>query len=325
MRHEIVYSVVIPVYNEAATLDELWRRLENELRRLEGGYEVIFIDDGSRDRSFEILQEFSQKHPEIKIIRLSRNFGHQCALTAGIDHAGGKAVIMMDADLQDSPAVIPEFVAKWREGYQVVYAIRTKRKEFVLKRIAFKAFYRLLDIMAPMKIPRDAGIFSLLDKAVVQALQEMPERSRYLSGLRSYAGFRQTGIEVERERRFQGAPKVTPGKLFKLAFDGIFSFSVLPLRMAVIFGFVCSLTSFLIGVVGLYYKYMLQRQFLWPFGLTTTFFMGGIQLIFLGIIGEYIGRIYEEVKQRPLYFIKDKVGFVSGSGSSPAEESGRSR
>jgi len=321
----ILYSVVIPVYNEAQTLAELWRRLEPVLIRLEGEFEVIFIDDGSRDGSFDILQRLNHKHSTVKIIRLSRNFGHQCALTAGIDHAKGDAVILMDADLQDSPTAIPRFIAKWKEGYQVVYAIRRKRKEYLLKRLAFKAFYRIIDLMSPTKLPRDAGIFSLLDKTVVHALQAMPEKSRYLSGLRSYAGFRQTGVEVERERRFQGKPRVTLGKLLKLAFDGIFSFSVLPLRLAVVFGIICSLTSFLIGVVGLYYKYVLQQQFLWPFGLTTAFFMGGVQLIFLGIIGEYIGRIYEEVKRRPLYFVCEKIGFVNAAESSPAKESGRRR
>lgn len=307
---KIEYSIVIPIFNEEETIEELWRQLHSVLSRINACYEIIFVDDGSSDRSYSLLTELNREHSEVKIIRLSRNFGHQCALTAGIDLAIGKAVILMDGDLQDSPKTIIEFIARWQQGYDVVYAIREKRKEFWFKRMAFVAFYRLISWFSGIELPADAGIFSLMDRKVVNALRQMPERNRYLSGLRAYAGFKQTGIIVERGSRYRGTPRVSISKLFKLAFDGIFSFSVIPLRIATIFGLICAIVSFILGIIGLYVKYVLGQTFLaWSYGLTTTFFMGGIQLIFLGIIGEYIGRIYDEVKQRPYYLIRNTIGF----------------
>ena len=307
---KIEYSIIIPIFNEEETIVELWRQLSSVVSRINTQYEVIFVDDGSCDRSYSILTELNREHSQVKIIRLSRNFGHQCALTAGIDRAVGKAVILMDGDLQDSPRAIVEFIDRWQQGYDVVYAIREKRKEFWLKRIAFVGFYRVLGWFSRIELPADAGIFSLMDRKVVNALRQMPERNRYLSGLRAYAGFKQTGVVVERGSRYHGKPKVSISKLFKLAFDGIFSFSVIPLRIATIFGLICAIVSFILGIIGLYFKYVLGKTFLaWSHGLTTTFFMGGIQLIFLGIIGEYIGRIYDEVKQRPYYLVRDTVGF----------------
>ena len=310
----IKYSIIIPIFNEAAIISELWRQLRSVIEGLDGTCEVIFIDDGSRDNSYQLLSQLQQENGAIKILSLSRNFGHQPALTAGIENASGQAVILMDGDLQDSPQAIFRFIAKWQQGYDVVYAVRAKRKEFWLKKLAFVAFYRLLNLLTGNQMPLDAGIFSLMDRRVVEALCQMPERNRYLSGLRAYVGFRQVGIAVERGSRYQGEPKVTVTKLFKLAFDGIFSFSVIPLRIATIFGFICAICAFILGLIGLYYKLILKTTFLsWAYGLTTTFFMGGIQLIFLGIIGEYIGRIYDEVKQRPYYIIKDTQGFYQSS------------
>lgn len=307
---QIDYSVVIPIYNEEGTIRELWKRLSNVLKQLDGDSEVIFINDGSYDASWEILSELNRKYPEIKAINLSRNFGHQCAISAGIDRANGKAVILMDGDLQDSPEAILNFVEKWQEGYDVVYAIREKRKENWLKRFAFKVFYRVQNSLAGIPLALDAGIFSLMDRKVVVALRNMPERNKYISGLRSYAGFKQTGIVVERGPRYKGQPRVTLLKLFKLAFDGIFSFSTIPLKISTFLGFIFAITSFIIGLVGLYYKLILGQEFLyWTQGLTSTFFLGGIQLVSLGIIGEYIGRIYDEVKQRPYYIIREKIGF----------------
>ena len=307
----IRYSIVIPVFNESAIIPELWRQLNIVINRLDGGCEVIFVDDGSYDNSYKLLSELQRNSTVIKILRLSRNFGHQPALTAGLENTSGKAVILMDGDLQDSPQAIFRFIDKWQAGYDVVYAIREKRKELWLKRLAFVSFYRLLNFLSGRQLPLDAGIFSLMDRQVVEALCQMPERNRYLSGLRAYAGFKQTGIMVERGSRYQGQPKVSAIKLFKLAFDGIFSFSIIPLRIATIFGFVSAIVAFLLGLTGLYFKLVLGKTFLsWAYGLTTTFFMGGIQLIFLGIIGEYIGRIYDEVKQRPYYLVKDTKGFI---------------
>lgn len=304
------YTIVIPIYNEEETLWELWGQLKSVLDNLKGMSEVVFVNDGSTDRSLAILQKINEQHPEVKVISLSRNFGHQCALSAGIDHAEGNSVILMDGDLQDSPQAIFDFVDKWKDGYEVVYAIRRKRKESWLKRLGFVTFYRILNSLSGFRLPLDAGIFSLIDRKVVLALRKMPERNKYITGLRAYAGFRQIGIPVERGPRYRGEPKVTPRKLFKLAFDGILSFSVLPLRIATFLGFIFAFFSFITGLIGLYVKFILGEAFLsWAYGLTTTFFMGGVQLMFLGIIGEYIGRIYEEIKKRPYYIIDRKIGF----------------
>ncbi len=304
------YSVVIPIFNESEIIPELWRRLSDVLDKLDGISEVIFINDGSVDNSFELLKEINQKNPEVRIISFSRNFGHQCALSAGIDHANGKAVILMDGDLQDSPEAIISFSRLWQQGYDVVYAIRKNRKEKWLKRLAFKSFYYIQRKLSGIVTPMDAGIFSLMDRKVILTLRQMPEHNKYLSGLRTYAGFKQIGVYVERGPRYRGEPKVSVSKLFKLAFDGIFSFSTIPLKMATILGLVSAIVSFIIGLIGLYVKFVLGQEFLsWAYGLTTTFFMGGIQLLSLGIIGEYIGRIYDEVRQRPYYIIQEKIGF----------------
>ncbi|MDT9341651.1 glycosyltransferase family 2 protein [Trichodesmium erythraeum 21-75] len=306
----IDYSVVIPIFNESEIIPELWRRLSDILDKLDSSSEVIFINDGSVDNSLELLKEINHKNQKVKIISFSRNFGHQCALSAGIDHANGKAVILMDGDLQDSPEAIISFLRLWQQGYDVVYAIRKNRKEKWLKRLAFKSFYYIQRKLSGIVTPMDAGIFSLMDRKVILTLRQMPERNKYLSGLRAYAGFKQIGVYVERGPRYRGEPKMSVSKLFKLAFDGIFSFSTVPLKMATILGLVSAILSFIIGLIGLYVKFILGKEFLsWAYGLTTTFFMGGIQLLSLGIIGEYIGRIYDEVRQRPYYIIQEKIGF----------------
>jgi polyisoprenyl-phosphate glycosyltransferase len=310
MHVRVDHTVVIPIFNEAETLLVLWDQLRPVLEKLDGISEVIFVNDGSTDSSLQILTDLGSQYSEIKIIDLSRNFGHQCALSAGIDHADGRSVILMDGDLQDSPHAILDFVQKWREGYEVVYAIRRKRKESSLKRLGFVSFYRILNSLSTLQLPLDAGVFSLVDRKVVLALRSMPECNKYITGLRAYAGFKQIGIAVERGPRYRGEPKVTPAKLVKLALDGIFSFSTVPLRIATLVGFVCAGSAFLLGSIGIYFKFVLGKEFLsWTYGLTTTFFIGGIQLICLGIIGEYVGRIYEEVKKRPYYIIDKKIGF----------------
>lgn len=310
MLKQIKYSIVIPIFNEEEVIQELWQRLHNVLKVLDGSNEVIFINDGSYDASLELLIKLSLSHPEIKIISFSRNFGHQCSLSAGIDNAKGKAVILMDGDLQDAPEAIISFIEKWEQGYAVVYAIRKKRKENFFKRLTFTLFYRILNTFAGLKLPLDAGIFSLMDRKVILALRSMPERNKYITGLRAYAGFKQIGVIVERGPRYSGKPRVTLIKLFKLAFDAIFSFSTLPLQIATFVGLISSVSAFILGLLGLFFKFLLGRELLnWTYGLTTTFFIGGIQLFFLGIIGEYIGRIYDEVKQRPYYIIDQKIGF----------------
>lgn len=306
----IDYSVVIPVYNEAPTLPELVRRLQSVVSSTEGTWEVVFVNDGSKDNSLDILLALSTDHPFIRVVDLSRNFGHQPALTAGIDHASGRAVILMDADLQDPPEALPRFIERWREGYEVVYAQRTKRKEGLFLRLAFSLFYRIQVRISRVKTPLNAGIFSLIDHAVVRALQDMPERNRYLAGLRAYAGFRQRGIEVERGPRFNGAPKVGFFGLVRLAMDGIFAFSTFPLRLLLLGGVLISSASLVLAAAGFYYRFVLHQQFLdWAFGLSTTFFFGGIQLISIGVIGEYVGRIYDEVKRRPYYITRATYGF----------------
>jgi glycosyltransferase involved in cell wall biosynthesis len=287
------YTIIIPIFNEAETLLELWNQLKQALEKLDGSSEVIFVNDGSTDFSLQIITELSVQHSEIKIIALS-----------------GRSVILMDGDLQDSPHAIFDFAQKWKEGYDVVYAIRRKRKENWLKRVGFVSFYRVLNSLSNLKLPLDAGVFSLIDRRVVLALRNMPEQNKYITGLRAYAGFRQTGVFVERGPRYRGEPRVTPIKLVKLALDGIFSFSTVPLRIATLFGFACAISAFIMGLTGVYFKFVLGREFLsWAYGLTTTFFIGGIQLICLGIIGEYVGRIYEEVKRRPYYIVDKKIGF----------------
>lgn len=306
----INYSIVIPIFNEEETIPELWRQLSNVLKQLDGSSEVIFVNDGSRDSSLQLLLEISKENPEVRVLSLSRNFGHQPALSAGIDHTEGDAVVLMDGDLQDAPEAILQFVERWKQGYDVVYAIRLKRKESLLKRIAFKTFYRIQQQLAEVELPVDAGIFSLMDRKVVLTLRQMPERNRYLSGLRSYAGFKQTGVTVERGPRYRGEPRVTITKLFKLAFDGIFSFSTVPLKIVTLLGLFFSTASFALAIIGLFVKFVLGIDFLqWQYGLTSTFFLGGVQLLCLGVIGEYIGRIYDEVKERPYYVIREKIGF----------------
>lgn len=314
MTMPINYSIVIPVFNEEETIYELCKRIEEVMNQIEGVREVIFVNDGSTDSSLSLLIDIRQKFSEIKILNFSRNFGHQSALSAGLDYAEGQAVILMDGDLQDSPEAILKFIEKWKEGYDVVYSIRKKRKESFLKRLAFTAFYRIQAILSEIYIPLDAGIFSLLDRKVVLAIRSMPERNKYLSGLRAYAGFKQIGIPVERGPRFSGEPRVSLRKLFRLAFDGIFAFSTVPLKLATYLGIIISIFSFLIGFLGLISKFVFGILLLdWDYGLTSIFFLGGIQLVFLGILGEYIARIYEEVKQRPQYVIREAIGFGSDS------------
>jgi dolichol-phosphate mannosyltransferase len=304
-------TLILPIYNEAKTIPELWRQLENVLLTLHLSWEVIFIDDGSYDSSIDLLREIHSQYSNVKIISLSRNFGHAPALTAGIDHAQGRAVILMDSDLQDSPEAIPVFIKKWQEGYDVVYAIRKNRKEGYLKRLAFKLFYFVQTRLSETRIPTDAGIFSLIDSKVIKALKSMPERNKYLSGLRAFAGFRQTGITVVRGARFSGDPRVSLLMQIKSAYNGVFSFSAIPLRIVSFIGLVVSMISFFVGFVAFISRYIFGHQILsWQFGLTTISFISGIQLLAIGVSGEYLTRIYDEVKQRPYYIIGKRIGFV---------------
>jgi len=304
-----MYSIIIPIFNEQRTIPELHDRLVKAAVSFDSPYEVIFVDDGSHDESFAMLKSIHERDHRFKVVRLSRNFGHQVAISAGLDMASGDAVILMDGDLQDPPELFPELVAKWKEGFDVVYTVKRSRQEHRLKRAAFTAFYRLLHALSAIKIPMDAGNFSLMDKKVVTVFREMPERNRYISGMRAWAGFRQTGVTFDREPRFAGKPQMSLRRLIELALDGIFSFSNVPLRLAVYLGLFVALASFAGGLYVIYAKLFTDKAILgWSSTILSVLFVGGMVLLTLGVIGEYISRIYEEVKNRPLYVIRDKIG-----------------
>lgn len=305
----ITYSVVIPIFNEEKTVPELYRRLTDVMNGLEENYEIIFVDDGSKDLSLDLIQSFSTKDRHVKCVSLSRNFGHQIAISAGIRFSGGRATILMDGDLQDPPEIIPSLVKKWEQGFEVVYAIRKKRKENILKRFFYKLFYLILRKLSYIEIPLDTGDFSLIDKRVVDLLNSMPEKNRFIRGIRAWIGLKQIGVEYEREPRFAGTPKYSLRKLIALALDGIVSFSYWPLKLATKAGFFISIASFLGGLF--YFIYWLLRGDA-PKGFTTLailiLLLAGIQFIMIGIMGEYIGRIHEEVKNRPLFIAKKLIG-----------------
>lgn len=298
-------SVVIPVFNEAENIHPLLARLGSVLPALVPDYEIVLVDDGSRDESPRLLRECAAKDPHIVVVELARNFGHQIAISAGLAHARGCAVCIMDADLQDPPEIVPQFLAEWRRGADVVYAIRTARKEGWVKRTAYAIFYRLMQRIAHIRIPLDAGDFCVMDRRVVDLLVQMPERNRFLRGIRSWVGFTQVGVPYERHARHAGDPKYTYRKLVYLALDGLLSFSYMPLRVITLLGLGVSLFSF---GVALFY---LAQKLLFGIGVPgfatlviAIFFLSGIQLLTMGVIGEYIGRISEEVKQRPLYVLR---------------------
>jgi len=317
-----VLSVVIPVFNEEGNLPILYERLTTVLQDAEPNYEVIFVNDGSRDRSGELMQTLAARDSHLQVVELARNFGHQIAISAGLDFARGNAVVIMDADLQDPPEVLPQFVAKWREGYEVVYAIRERRKEGWFKRTAYAFFYRLLHTIASIDIPLDAGDFCIMDRRVVDLLVHMPERNRFVRGIRTWVGYDQVGLAYERQARYAGEPKYNFRKLIYLALDGLVSFSYVPLRMITMSGFGMSFISIMMAV---FYAIKKLTVGLSPPGFATTvvsiFFLAGVQLITLGVIGEYIGRIFEEVKRRPLYVVRRVVHYAgSGENAHPDAE-----
>jgi dolichol-phosphate mannosyltransferase len=298
-------SVAIPLHNEEEGIPELLRRLAAVLDSIPGGpHEMVFVDDGSRDRTLELLHAAAQRDPRLVVIALSRNFGHQPALTAALDYVSGDVVVAMDGDLQDRPEAISVLLAKHREGFDVVYARRVKRKESWPLRLSYFLFYRLLASLADTRLPPDSGDFALMSRQVVEQIRAAPEHNRYLRGLRSWVGFRQAGIVVERDERFAGTTNYGPLKLLKLASDGLFSFSIVPLRAAALLGLAAILLSAGFSAYTLYAKLFLHRA---PVGFTSIMlfmsFLAGVQLFFLGVIGEYIGRIYNETKRRPLYVV----------------------
>ena len=309
------YSVVIPIYNEAQTIPELYRRLEGVLAGLEASYEIVFVDDCSQDHSMELIKDLCAKNPRVKALGLSRNFGAQAAYTAGLDYASGEAVIIMDGDLQDPPELIPNLITKWKEGYEVVYAVKAKRHEPPLRRLALKVFYKTFSRLSYIPMPSDAGGFSIMSRRVVDVLRLMPEKSRLVSGMRAWIGYRQTGVAVEQDERFSGKSRQTPGKLIHMALDGLFSFSVIPIRAATWLGLLASGLA-LCAIVAVLVLRLLMKVFPvgWASLMIAVMFFGGIQLVFIGVLGEYICRIFEEVKLRPLYLVKEQVGvFPKGS------------
>jgi len=303
-------SVVVPMLNEAANLATLYARLTQVLASLQMSYELIMVDDGSTDGTYEGLCRLRARDPRLKCIRLARNFGHQAALTAALAHATGQAVIVMDADLQDPPEAIPELLGRWHEGFDVVYAIRCHRKEPTAKRFAYALFYRLLHRVAAVEVPLDAGDFCLMDRRVVEQLNALPERNRFVRGLRTWVGFRQAGVEYERQARHAGRSQYGFWQLVRLAVDGLVSFSYVPLRIASTVGFFVSLGSLLVGLYYLALRLAGHRE---PAGfagiIISILFLGGVQLITIGIMGEYVGRIFDEVKHRPVYIVSEKEGF----------------
>jgi polyisoprenyl-phosphate glycosyltransferase len=314
----ITLSVVIPVYNEEETLEQLVERLTRSLDALGEPWEVIFVNDGSVDRSGEMLRAFHERDRRFKTVWLSRNFGHQVAISCGLDYASGRGVVIMDGDLQDPPEVLPDLVARWREGWDVVYAVRQARKENVVKRAAYKTFYWVLRRVSYLDIPLDSGDFSLIDRRVVDLLKRMPERNRFVRGLRTWVGLRQTGFEYARAARFAGESKYSFTKLMRLAFDGLISYSYVPLRMVSNLGILVSLTA--LG----YMAYLLLARLFgdrtiqgWTSTVVIMLFLGGTQLLALGIIGEYIGRIFDEVKQRPHYVVAEALGLGEREESQP--------
>jgi glycosyltransferase involved in cell wall biosynthesis len=299
-------SVVVPLYNEEGNVCELLRRIDTVMRTIEGldGYEIVAVNDGSTDGTLERLRALRAEYPELAVISLSRNFGHQIAATAGIDVAKGDAVILMDGDLQDPPELISEFVAKWREGYDVVYATRRHRKgENAFKLFTARAFYRVTKRLTKISIPVDTGDFRLMSRRVVDALGQTRERHRFLRGLVSWVGFRQVGIVYDRDARYTGKTKYPFSKMLRFAIDGITSFSEAPLRFATYFGFTVSLFAFAYAAIVLAFKLLDLNNPGYTSMMVAILFLGGVQLIGIGILGEYVGRIYDEIKARPLYLI----------------------
>jgi dolichol-phosphate mannosyltransferase len=315
MSKTTLLSIVTPILNEVEVIDRFYGRVRKAMDGVESAaYELIFVDDGSTDGSYEKLVTVTKGDGVSKIIKFSRNFGHQVAITAGIDQAKGDAVVVIDADLQDPPEVIQEFVAKWREGYEVVYGVRAKREgESKMKLLTAAAFYRLLHRIIKLDIPVDVGDFRLMSRRVVDSFKELKERDRFVRGLVSWIGFKQTGVHYLRDSRFAGKTKFSYRKMIKFAVDGITSFSDVPLRMAAWLGYFTSLLALLYLCSVFVQKALGYTVQGWATIMVGMLFLGGVQLISLGIIGEYVGRIFNEVKQRPLYVI-DEI-YEAGAGA----------
>ncbi len=304
-------SIIVPIYNETENLDEFYSRIKKIINEVGSDFEIIFINDGSCDNTLEHAKNLHSNDPLIKIINLSRNFGKEIALTAGLDYSTGDAVIVIDADLQEPPELIPEMIKKWQEGYDVVYAIRKKRgREPLLKTFSAYMFYRVMKKISRVSIPIDTGDYRLMSRRAVNALIKVREQHRFMKGLFAWIGFKQTGIYYEREERYGGTTSFNLWKLWNFAIDGITSFSFVPLQLSSFMGIIIATLSVLFSL------YILIETLIfgnavpgYPSLMVAILFLGGVQLISIGIIGEYIARIYGESKQRPLYFVQDFIGF----------------
>lgn len=300
-------SIIIPIYNEEGNIPKLFERLTNVISVLHSDAEFIFINDGSLDGSIRLIKELALLHPNVRYVDFARNFGHQIAVTAGIDHCKGKAAVIIDADLQDPPELIVEMFQKWKEGYEVVYAKRRSREgESYLKKFTAKLFYRMLKKITSINIPVDTGDFRLIDRKIIDALKQMPEQQKFLRGQISWIGFRQTFIEYDRDARYSGKTGYTFKKMTRLALDGITSFSNLPLKFATFTGFMVSGIAFIMILYALYSRFI-SGDYVpgWTSLMLAVLFIGGVQLICIGIIGEYISRMSSNVRNRPLYIIND--------------------
>jgi dolichol-phosphate mannosyltransferase len=305
-----VFSIIVPVYNEASCLDELHRRIAGVMKSLGDEWEIVFVDDGSLDGSTDVIRRLAAADKHVRPVIFARNFGHQIAVTAGMDYSRGKALVIIDADLQDPPEVILELAAKWREGYEVVYAVRAEREgETWFKTFSASLFYRVIFRITDVKIPLDTGDFRLLDRKVVDILNQMRERHRFLRGMSAWVGFRQIGIPYKRAARFAGETKYPFNKMLKLALNAITGFSYFPLQLATYVGFFAAGISIMaIPIVVIMRIAGSQAFFGQASALIAVLFLGGVQLISLGILGEYLGRVYDEVKGRPLYIVSEAPG-----------------
>ena len=305
-------SVIVPVYNEEMVIMEMHSRLTNVLDSYGIDYEIVFVNDGSQDGTLGIVKQLCNQDKRIKLISFSRNFGHQIAITAGMDKASGQAVVIIDADLQDPPELIIKMLEKWKEGYHVVYATRKKREgESLFKSFTASLFYRMLKRLTPVDIPVDTGDFRLMDRKVVEQLKKMRERARFVRGMVSWVGFRQSKVEYIRQKRFAGETKYPIKKMLKFAVDGILSFSQVPLKISSVFGFISSGFSFFLIIYGFVIKYLFPQKSIpgWASLFVAILFIGGVQLMCLGILGEYLGRIYAEIQKRPLYICDEEINF----------------
>lgn len=317
----LLISVVVPVYNETAVLPAFYERATAALSALSAyDYEILFVDDGSRDGSVDLLSGLAARDPRIGVLKFSRNFGHQIAITAGIDHARGDCVVVIDSDLQDPPEVIGDMVAKWREGYDVVYGVRADRDgESAFKLMTASLFYRTLSRLTAVEIPPDVGDFRLMSRRAADQLRQLREKDRFVRGLVSWIGYRQTGVPYHRERRHAGQTKYPFRKMLKFALDGITSFSTVPLRVATWMGYAASALAFLYLASVFVQKALGYTVQGWATIMVALLFLGGVQLICLGIIGEYLGRLFNEVKPRPMYVVEERVGACAGDDAGSPE------